>query len=140
MCLEPLDLALNTKLTIIFQDEVVELVAGAMDQRPEAPGFLLDGFPANLTQAMLVKERMGEPVKVIVLEIPDPVMMTRYHIHYWGLGVIEYISSDRLKDGENFNDTEETIQKRIKTYNEETRPIIGENSKHVATVSKLNDF
>ena len=49
-----------------------------MDQRPEAPGFLLDGFPANLTQAKLAKERMGDPVKVIVLEIPDPVMMTRF--------------------------------------------------------------
>lgn len=97
-------------------DEVVELVAGAMDKQPEAPGFLLDGFPANMTQAKLCKERMGEPVKVIVLEIPEPVMMAR------------------LKDGENFNDTEETIQKRIKTFNEETRPIIGENSKHVATV------
>ena len=88
-----------------------------MDKRPEAPGFLFDGFPANMTQARLAKERMGDPVKVIVLEIPDAVMMSR------------------LKDGENFNDTEETIQKRIKTFNEETRPIIGENSKHVVTVS-----
>ena len=59
------------------KDEVVELVAGAMDKQPQAPGFLLDGFPANMAQAKLCKERMGEPVKVIVLEIPDPVMMTR---------------------------------------------------------------
>merc|ERR1719342_466997 len=61
-------------------------------------------------------KKMGDPVKVIVLEIPDAVMM------------------NRLKDGENFNDTEETIQKRIKTYNDETRPIIGENSKFVVTI------
>ena len=56
---------------------MVELVAGTMDKQPQAPGFLLDGFPANMAQAKLCKERMGEPVKVIVLEIPDPVMMTR---------------------------------------------------------------
>ena len=62
---------------MITKDEVVELVAGAMDKQPQAPGFLLDGFPANMAQARLCKERMGEPVKVIVLEIPDPVMMTR---------------------------------------------------------------
>ena len=43
----------------------------------------------------------------------------------------------RLKDGENFNDTEETIQKRIKTFNEETRPIIGDSSKFLATVSHI---
>ena len=62
---------------MITKDEVVELVAGAMDKQPQAPGFLLDGFPANMAQAKLCKERMGDPVKVIVLEIPDPVMMTR---------------------------------------------------------------
>ena len=75
------DLASTINQFYVGQDEVVELVAGAMEQRPEAPGFLLDGFPANMTQAKLAKERMGEPVKVIVLEIPDPVMMSRYFIH-----------------------------------------------------------
>ena len=63
---------------------MVELVAGAMDKQAAAPGFLLDGFPANTAQARLCKERMGDPVKIIVLEIPDPVMMTRclYSIQY----------------------------------------------------------
>ena len=46
----------------------------------------------------------------------------------------------RLKDGENFNDTEEAIKKRIKTYNDETRPIIGEYSKFVSTVSQLYKY
>ena len=40
----------------------------------------------------------------------------------------------RLKDGENFNDTDDTIKKRIKTFNDETRPVIGDNSKVVVTV------
>merc|ERR1711973_142255 len=54
-------------------DEVVELVAEAMKKQDDAPGFILDGFPANTSQAKLCREKMGDPVKVIVLEIPDAV-------------------------------------------------------------------
>jgi len=97
-------------------DEVVELVAEAMMKHPTAPGFLLDGFPANLSQAKLCQEKMGAPKIVIVLEVPDGIMMSR------------------LRDGENFNDTEETILRRIKTFKDETRPVIGEFSKLVNTV------
>ena len=49
-----------------------------MSKQPAAPGFLLDGFPANLAQARLCRERLGDPVKVILLEVPDHVMMSRY--------------------------------------------------------------
>ena len=55
----------------------MELVFEAMEKHPEAPGFLLDGFPANLTQSKLCKEKIGSPVKLIVLEVPDAVMMSR---------------------------------------------------------------
>ena len=55
----------------------MELVAEAMMKHPTAPGFLLDGFPANLTQAKLCQEKMGAPKIVIVLEVPDGVMMSR---------------------------------------------------------------
>ena len=55
----------------------MELVFEAMEKHPEAPGFLLDGFPANMTQSKLCKERIGSPVKLIVLDVPDAVMMSR---------------------------------------------------------------
>ena len=97
---------------------MVELVAEAMTKHPKAPGFLLDGFPANSSQAKICQEKIGSPQRVIVLEVPDGVMMAR------------------LRDGENFNDTEETIQKRIKTFNDQTRPVIGEFSKLVSTVRR----
>ena len=55
----------------------MELVAEAMRKHPEARGFLLDGFPANVAQASLCQEKIGAPVKVIVLEVPDVVMTNR---------------------------------------------------------------
>ena len=113
----------------------MELVFQAMEKHPEAPGFLLDGFPANLTQSKLCKEKMGSPVKLIVLEVPDAVMMSRLVFFRKRLDKPIYLFYIRLKDGENFNDTDDTIKKRIKTYNDETRPVIGDNSKVVVTVS-----
>ena len=56
---------------------MVALVEEAMSKQPAAPGFLLDGFPANLAQARLCRERLGDPVKVILLEVPDHIMMSR---------------------------------------------------------------
>ena len=55
----------------------MELVAEAMGKHPEARGFLLDGFPENVSQARLCQEKIGAPVKVIVLEVPDVVMTNR---------------------------------------------------------------
>ena len=44
--------------------------------------------------------------QLLLLDVPDAVMMSR------------------LKDGENFNDTEETILKRIRTFHEVTAPVV----------------
>merc|ERR1711936_366745 len=87
-------------------DEVIALLADAMENMKDVKGFLFDGFPANITQAKLCQEKLGSPSKVVVLEVPESVMVTR------------------LKDGINFNDTEETIKKRVQTFMEETIPVI----------------
>ena len=89
-----------------LKDEVIALLAAAMEEQPEAAGFLFDGFPANMAQAKLCQEKLGSPAKVVVLEVADSVMV------------------DRLKNGINFNDTDETIKKRIQTFTEETQPMI----------------
>ena len=91
---------------MLIQDEVIALLSAAMEEQEEAKGFFLDGFPANLTQAKMCEEMLGKPAKVILLDLPEVVMVKR------------------LTDGENFNDTDETIKKRIQTYAEETGPLI----------------
>ena len=85
---------------------MIALLSAAMEEQPEAKGFFLDGFPANVTQAKLCQDMIGKPWKVVVLDLPEAVMVKR------------------LTDGENFNDTDETIKKRIRTYTEETCPLV----------------
>ena len=97
---------------------MVALVEEAMSKQPAAPGFLLDGFPANLAQAELFISRIQAPHKIIVLDVPEAVM------------------GPRLKDGVNFNDSDETIKKRIFTYLEHTKPTIESITKKWSIISK----
>ena len=100
------------------QDEVVELLSQSMARMTAAPGFLIDGFPANLAQAELFISRIQAPHKIIVLDVPEAVM------------------GPRLKDGVNFNDSDETIKKRIFTYLEHTKPTIESITKKWTNISK----
>ena len=77
-----------------------------MDKLPDAPGFLIDGFPANMVQAEIFISKIQAPHKIIYLDVPEALM------------------GPRLKDGVNFNDSDETIKKRIFTYIEHTKPTV----------------
>ena len=77
---------------------MIALLAESMAKLPDAPGFLIDGFPANMNQAKIFIEKINAPHKIIVLEVPEAVM------------------SERLKDGVNFDDQDDTIKKRVFTF------------------------
>ena len=77
-----------------------------MSNRPDVPGFLLDGFPANMDQARIFVDTIQAPHKIIFLDVPEQTMF------------------ERLKDGMNFDDNDETIKKRIMTFLNTTKPII----------------
>jgi len=97
---------LMDKGKLVPDDEVIALLEEAMRNRPEAPGFLLDGFPANMEQAQIFVDTVQAPHKIIALEVPEQTMF------------------DRLKDGVNFDDQDDTIKKRILTFLNTTKPII----------------
>ena len=90
-----------------------------MAKMTSAPGFLIDGFPANMEQAELFMSRIQAPHKIILLEVPEPIM------------------SQRLKDGVNFNDQDDTIKKRIFTFLEHTKPTIESIMKKWKPISKI---
>ncbi|MDR0363549.1 MAG: adenylate kinase [Bacteroidales bacterium] len=93
----------------------MEIVQKAIDERrQEVDGFVLDGFPRNIPQAVAFEEYLsktgGTLLKVIRLDVPVNVATERL-----------------LRRGERANrtdDNESVIHKRIDIYYQSTHPLI----------------
>ena len=100
----------------LVPDSVVEgMIENAFDTIKGVDGFLLDGFPRNLSQAEdldKILEKRGESVTAVVgLMIDDNTIFQRIR----GRAVIEGRADDA---------NDEIIANRIKTYHTQTEPLI----------------
>ena len=96
---------------------MVELIKSALAAKSgDTKGFLIDGFPANLAQAELFEKKIGSPTQIIVLNVNDVIL------------------KERLMSRSNFDDQPDAIQKRIETYNSQTKQVIKTYSKSVVNV------
>ena len=101
---------------MLVPDSVVEgMIETAFDTVKGVDGFLLDGFPRNLSQAADLDEildKRGESVTAVVgLMIDDDMIFQRIR----GRAIIEGRADDA---------SDETIANRIKTYHTQTEPLI----------------
>ena len=69
-------------------------------------GFWLDGFPSDMAQAVSFVQMIGSPSAVIHINVSPSVMELR------------------LQTRNNFDDTAESINKRISMYNDTTIPLM----------------
>ena len=80
--------------------------------KPDAQkGWILDGFPRNVKQALFLEELLAKlartyTIYVVNLEVPEQILMERLMI--------------RLRK----DDTPETISRRLQIHREETEPLI----------------
>jgi adenylate kinase len=95
----------------LVPDQLVqELVQERLSQPDIKSGWILDGFPRKVTQAVFLQELLqkmhqsGE--KVVNLDVPDDVVVARL-----------------LERGRK-DDTEEIIRRRLEVYRSETAPLI----------------
>lgn len=100
----------------LVPDSVVEgMIETAFDTIKDVDGFLLDGFPRNLSQASdldaILAKRGEEVTAVVALMISDETIRTRIK----GRAIIEGRADDA---------SDETINNRIKTYHAQTEPLI----------------
>ena len=100
----------------LVPDSVVEgMIESAFDNIKGVDGFLLDGFPRNLSQAEdldKILAKRGEGVTAVVgLMIDDAMIFERIR----GRAVIEGRADDA---------SDEIIANRIKTYHSQTEPLI----------------
>lgn len=89
---------------------VLDMVEERLSQPDTQPGWILDGFPRNVSQAGFLDELLQNlahnGVRVVNLEVPDDVLIAR------------------LKGRGRTDDTEEVIRRRLEVYREETAPLI----------------
>jgi len=88
-------------------DEIVNDLIGEtmMWTAAGSDGFLIDGYPLDKDQAGTFFNDIGNPTKVICLEISDETAKTR------------------LRSRRDFDDKIGAINKRLKTWHEETQPL-----------------
>jgi len=105
----------------LVPDSVVEgMIESAFDNIKDVNGFLLDGFPRNLSQAAdldAILEKRGEKVNAVIsLMISDETIRQR-------------IAHRAAIEGRADDASDATITNRIKTYHAQTEPLIEYYSK-----------
>ncbi|MGW0560403.1 adenylate kinase [Streptomyces sp. NPDC003016] len=142
----------------LVPDEVtIGMAKDRMDQPDAEDGFLLDGFPRNVSQAVaLDKALKAEGVQldgVLDLEVPEDEVVKRiagrrtcrndsshvFHVTYSPPkedGVCDVCGGELYQRGD---DTEETVRRRLEVYHSETEPIIDHYKAQglVVTISAL---
>jgi adenylate kinase len=89
---------------------ILDLIKERLAQPDTKSGWLLDGFPRNVTQAVFLEKLLSElkenPDTVINLEVPDEVLV------------------ERLLQRNRKDDNEATIRRRLEVYHQDTVPVI----------------
>ncbi|HLO86525.1 MAG TPA: adenylate kinase [Nostocaceae cyanobacterium] len=95
----------------LVPDDLVEDLVKERLQKPDTSnGWILDGFPRKVTQAVFLQELLAKTSqggeKVVNLDVPDEVVINR-------------LLARGRKD-----DSEEIIRRRLEIYRQETAPLI----------------
>jgi adenylate kinase len=95
----------------LVPDELVfDLVLPAVLAAAEAGGYVLDGFPRSVAQAVKLEEHAAGPELVISLSIPEQLLVRRL--------------LDRAAESGRSDDTLTVITDRLGVFQSETRPLI----------------
>lgn len=108
----------------LVPDELtISMIEDRLSQQDAADGFILDGFPRNLTQARALDRMLGEIGRdldaILFFDVPDDVARER------ALG--------RAHEERRTDDTPESIDRRLELYHELTAPVV----EHYRTTGKL---
>jgi adenylate kinase len=99
---------------LVPDDTVVALIRDRIGRPDATGGFVLDGFPRNLAQAEALDAMLREVGRdldaVVVLEVPDDVARER---------MLQRAQVEGRSD-----DTPEVIESRLRTYHEQTAPLV----------------
>jgi adenylate kinase len=108
---------------LVPDDVTIPLIRERLAQPDAASGFVLDGYPRNLPQAEALDELLAEVGReldaILFFDLPDDVATERM--------LLRAVEEDRP------DDTPEVIARRLRTYHEQTEPIV----EHYRATGKL---
>jgi len=101
----------------LVPDDVVDaLVDERLKEQDARDGFLLDGYPRNLTQVVALDGMLaarGTPItSVVYLDVPDEVLIERIR------------GRAEKSGGARADDTEEIARERLRVFHEHTKPLV----------------
>ncbi|MFX0172141.1 MAG: adenylate kinase [Candidatus Hodarchaeota archaeon] len=121
---------------LVPDDIVLKLLKERITKNDCEKGFILDGYPRNINQAQQL-EKITDIDLVINIEVDFKLLIERitgrrtcrqcgaiFHVKYKAPkseGVCDICSGTLFQRDD---DTEETVKKRIETYNAKTKPLI----------------
>jgi adenylate kinase len=95
---------------LVPDELILDLIRERLSREDAQKGWILDGFPRNVSQAIFLDKLLGEIDRAcdcaINLEVSDAVLIDRL-----------------LKRGRK-DDKENTIRRRLEVYREQTKPVI----------------
>lgn len=119
----------------LVPDEVtINMLKAEVEKHEDPKGFIFDGFPRTIPQAVALDEYLGtrgDDIVVLELEVPDEEL-------------IERLKNRALTSGRTDDADPEVINNRLSVYYKETAPVAGhysEQGKHakVDGVGSLDD-
>jgi len=123
---------------LVPDEIIIEMMAKAIEQAP-ASGFVLDGFPRTLNQAVELDRALAELKidAVLNLEIDDRVVATRmtgrrscpqcgavYHIDNLKPKTEGVCDNDGTELVQRADDNPEVVANRLETYHRQTKPLV----------------
>lgn len=99
---------------LVSDDIMLGLIEERLGEADAQAGFILDGYPRNLSQASALDElleRLDKPVDIAIQIDVDTDM------------VVERIAKRAEQEGRS-DDSEETVRKRMRVYEEQTAPVV----------------
>lgn len=122
----------------LVPDELVEGMIKERTQRDDCKnGYILDGYPRNLTQAQKLSDVVGEIDYVVYITVEESKIIERmvgrracpkcghmFHIKYnppKADGICDACGESLIQRSD---DTEETVVNRLKVYHDNTEPVI----------------
>lgn len=114
---------------------VIDMVRERLAMEDCANGYLLDGFPRTVEQAIALDE-IDPPEAVVDIEVPDERLLSRLTGRRVCAKCQGTFHISKLKDehacplcggqlSQRMDDRPETIETRLRAYHEQTEPLIG---------------